>query len=49
MSLEEFKKYLDMIVEKAFDEGVYWAINGTISKEEAIKNAQDEILELKHK
>ena len=49
MSREEFKEYLDMIVEKAFKKGVAyepWKFN---SMDEAIKEAQEEILELKFK
>lgn len=51
MTREEFKAYLDMIVEKAFKEGVIYERNkdkfgdNTISMEEAIKNAQRNILE----
>ena len=47
MALEEFKMYLDMVVEKAFKEGVIWQTNGCNSMEEAIKKAQDKILENK--
>ena len=49
MTREEFKEYLDMIVDKAFKKGVAyepWKFN---SMEEAIKEAQEEILELKLK
>lgn len=28
MSIEEFKEYLDMVVEKAFKMGVIWERNG---------------------
>ncbi len=44
MSVAEFKEYLDMVVRSAFNEGVRWITNQTISKEEAIKNAQYKIL-----
>ena len=49
MSIEEFKQYLDMVVEKAFKEGVVWKTNGDdlCSMDEAIKNAQEKILECK--
>lgn len=47
MTVEEFKEYLDMVVARAFVKGATWAINIDIPMEEAIKKAQDEILELK--
>lgn len=47
MSIEEFKEYLDMVVEKAFKMGVVWERNGSDleNMEESIKNAQKVILE----
>lgn len=47
MSQEEFKLYLDMIVEKAFKEGIIWKTNGQsiLSMDEAIEKAQKKILE----
>lgn len=47
MSREEFKQYMDSVVEKAFKEGVTWKTNGEnlYSIDDAIKNAQDKILE----
>lgn len=47
MSQEEFKHYLDMVVEKAFKEGIIWKTNGqsVLSMDEAIKEAQRKILE----
>ena len=47
MSREEFKQYMDSVVEKAFKEGVAWKTNGEnlYSIDDAIKNAQDKILE----
>ena len=49
MTEEMFKAYLDMVVEKAFKKGVVWEVYKDMSMEEAIKEAQGEILELKHK
>jgi hypothetical protein len=49
MTEEMFKAYLDMIVEKAFIKGAVWESYKVISMEEAIKEAQEEILELKYK
>lgn len=49
MSEEMFKAYLDVVVEKAFRKGVVWETYKDMSMEEAIKEAQEEILELKHK
>ena len=48
MTEEMFKAYLDMVVEKAFKKGVVWETYKDMSMEEAIKQAQEEILELKH-
>lgn len=50
MSLEEFKSYLDMVVEKAFREGALWQKCGgeeTQPMSDAIKMAQIVILECK--
>lgn len=49
MSEENFKKYLDQVVEAAFKEGVCWKTNGEdiTPMDEAIKKAQDKILENK--
>lgn len=47
MTAEMFKAYLDMVVEKAFKKGVVWESYKDMSMEEAIKKAQEEILELK--
>jgi hypothetical protein len=47
MTAEMFKAYLDMVVEKAFKKGVVWETYKDMSMEEAIKKAQEEILELK--
>lgn len=50
MTAEEFKAYLDMIVEKSFKEGVLYERNrvkydsDVISMEEAIENANRNIL-----
>lgn len=50
MTREEFKEYLDMIVEKAFKEGVLYERNRVkydgrvIPMEEAIENAKVNIL-----
>lgn len=44
ISPKEFKEYLDAVVQSAFNEGVRWSANKTISKEEAIKYAQYKIL-----
>ena len=50
MSLEEFKAYLDMVVEKAFAKGVLYERNkdkfndSVISMREAIENAKINIL-----
>lgn len=49
MTREEFKEYLDMVVEKAFRKGVAYEPYNFNSMEEAIKEAQEEILELKFK
>ena len=51
MSMNEkmFKAYLDMVVEKAFRKGAVWESYKDMSMEEAIKEAQEEILELKSK
>ena len=49
MTREEFKEYLDVIVEKAFKKGVAYEPWKFASMEEAIKEAQEEILELKLK
>lgn len=49
MTEEMFKAYLDMVVEKAFRQGAVWESYKDVSMEEAIKRAQEEILELKHK
>ena len=46
-TMEMFKEYLDHIVANAFVKGATWEINKDIPMEEAIKKAQDEILELK--
>ena len=47
MSQEDFKQYLDIVVERAFKEGVIWKTNGqsVLSMDEAIKEAQRKILE----
>ena len=47
MTAEMFKAYLDMVVEKAFKKGAVWETYKVISMEEAIKEAQEEILECK--
>lgn len=47
MTEEMFKAYLDMIIEKAFRKGAVWESYKDVSMEEAIKEAQKEILELK--
>lgn len=47
MTAEMFKAYLDMVVEKAFKKGVAWEQYKVMNIDEAIKNAQEEILELK--
>lgn len=49
MSIEEFKKYLDSVVEAAFKEGVIWKQNGNdlLNIDEAIKKTQEKILEQK--
>lgn len=49
MSIEEFKKYLDGVVEAAFKEGVIWKQNGSdlLNIDDAIKKAQKKILEHK--
>ena len=52
MTEKEFKAYLDMVVEKAFKEGVCWERDRVkfgqpedwISLEMAVTNAQDNIL-----
>ena len=50
MTKEEFKEYLDMIVERAFKEGIVYARNralyndDVISIDEAIENAKRNIL-----
>ncbi len=44
MSVREFKEYLDKVVKSAFNVGVDWSMKKTISKDEAIKNAQYRIL-----
>lgn len=50
MTREEFKEYLDMMVEKAFKEGSLYEMNkaklgeNIISMEEAIENAKRNIL-----
>ena len=48
MTEEMFKAYLYMIVEKAFIKGVVWGDFKIMSMEEAIKEAQEEILEHKN-
>lgn len=45
MTREEFKAYLDIVVEKAFKQGMIWETYKDVSMEEAIKRAQEEILE----
>ena len=47
MTREDFKEYLDMVVEKAFKKGVTWEQYQDMDMDEAIKKAQEEILELK--
>lgn len=47
MTEEMFKAYLDMVVEKAFRKGVAWVTYKDMPMEEAIKEAQEEILECK--
>lgn len=49
MSIEEFKEYLDSVVEAAFKEGVIWKQYGSdlLTIEEAIKRTQERILEHK--
>ena len=49
MSQEEFKQYLDIVVERAFNAGVVWKQNGSelMTMNEAIKQAQKKILECK--
>lgn len=49
MTEKMFKEYLNMVVEKAFRKGVVWETYKDMSMEEAIKEAQEEILELKFK
>lgn len=49
MTEEMFKAYLDMVVEKAFRKGAVWETYKDKSMKEAIKEAQEEILELKRK
>ena len=49
MTEEMFKAYLDMVVEKAFRKGAVWFSYQDKNIEEAIKEAQEEILELKFK
>lgn len=50
MDVEMFKAYLDMVVEKAFNEGILYERNrvkfdgDVISREEAIENAKVNIL-----
>lgn len=45
MTEEMFKAYLDMVVEKAFRKGAIWFSYQDKNMEEAIKEAQEEILE----
>lgn len=47
ISEKDFKQYLDMVVEKAFKEGVIWKQNGydLMTMDNAIKKAQEKILE----
>lgn len=45
MTEEMFKKYLDMVVEKAFIKGAVWESYKDKNMDEAIKEAQEEILE----
>lgn len=49
MSQEEFKQYLDIVVERAFKAGVVWKQNGSelMTMNEAIRQAQRKILECK--
>lgn len=47
MTEKMFKMYLDMVVEKAFKKGVAWERFQDMNMDEAIKKAQEEILELK--
>lgn len=49
ISIEEFKVYLDSVVEAAFKEGVIWKQNGSdlLTIDEAVKRAQEKILEQK--
>lgn len=51
MSMEEFKKYLDNIVEEAFMEGARWMEDECSHPDiiEAIKRTQEKILERKVK
>lgn len=44
---EEFKEYLDYVVDAAFRKGVYWYASGTVPIGEAIEKAQKQILECK--
>lgn len=48
MDLNQFKEYLDYVVTMAFKKGVLWMASGTNPMPDAIKQAQDEILECKH-
>lgn len=43
----EFKEYLDYVVDAAFRKGVYWYASGTTSIAEAIEKAKEQILECK--
>lgn len=45
MTEEMFKAYLDWVVERAFKKGAAWEQFKVVSMEEAIKEAQEEILE----
>lgn len=48
MSIEEFKEYLDMVVEKAFKMGVIWERNGKDleNMQDSIKNTQEKNLKM---
>lgn len=47
MTEEIFRAYFNMVVEKAFKKGVAWEQYQVVSMDEAIKEAQKEILKQK--
>lgn len=47
MNAEDFKQYLDFVVSQAFQKGAMWFASGTEPLVDAIKRAQEEILECK--